>query len=276
MDIVKGAFLTVLTSFSLVSCKSYQVSKKPSDVSEKKEQTKVGGIVDKVKTLPSLRKPSVQNVGGNKVQKYILDYASIAKEQMEKYKIPASIILAQGILESGAGTGDLTLRANNHFGIKCHDWNGAKVYHDDDKKQECFRKYSHPRFSYQDHSIFLTTRSRYVDLFRLPIDDYKSWAKGLRKAGYATDPKYPSKLIRIIQNYELFYYDAEVLGKSKKEAKKSVVQSDRYVVKKGDTLYSIARKHKLSVEELKTINGLGVDTIFDGQVLFVKPLKHQY
>ncbi len=212
----------------------------------------------------------------NKVESYIGLYSEIAVKQMEVYKIPASITLAQGILESGAGTGDLTTRANNHFGIKCHNWKGAKVYHDDDAKGECFRKYSTPEFSFQDHSLFLTERKRYLDLFKLGKDDYKSWAKGLQKAGYATDPKYPKKLISIIERYKLYEFDAKVLGKDPKKAKKIIGNSDQHTVKKGDTLYGISRKYKISVDELKEFNGLDSNSIHEGQTLYVKPLPKDF
>ena len=132
---------------------------------------------------------------------YIKTYSKIATDQMKKYKIPASIILAQGLVESGAGASNLALKSNNHFGIKCHqEWRGKKVYHDDDKKNECFRKYKNPIESYKDHSEFLTTRGRYSFLFRLPIKDYVGWSEGLSKAGYATDPKYPEKLINVLKD----------------------------------------------------------------------------
>ena len=115
---------------------------------------------------------------------------------MVDYGIPASITLAQGILESGSGKGELTRKSNNHFGIKCHrNWTGDRAYHDDDEKGECFRRYNHPMYSFNDHSQFLTGRKRYAFLFKLRKDDYKGWARGLRKAGYATDKKYPQKLI---------------------------------------------------------------------------------
>ena len=131
---------------------------------------------------------------------YIAQFASTAKNNMTKNGIPASIILAQGILESGAGTGDLSVQANNHFGIKCHkEWTGESVKHDDDSLQECFRKYIHAEESYRDHSLFLTTRKHYAPLFLLPKNDYKAWAKGLKSAGYATDVKYPDKLITLIE-----------------------------------------------------------------------------
>ena len=203
---------------------------------------------------------------------YIENYSPIAKEEMLQYGIPASITLAQGILESGAGRGELSAKSNNHFGIKCHKgWTGGRVYHDDDKLQECFRKYKDPKYSFRDHSLFLTQRSRYNDLFKHNKDDYKSWAKGLKKAGYATDPKYPDKLIRIIETYELFVYDEDVLGKKKskkKEKKSSNIKS--YVVEKGDTLYSISRKFNLTVDTLKTYNDLDSNTIDVGQVLYLE------
>ncbi|HLA55898.1 MAG TPA: glucosaminidase domain-containing protein, partial [Flavobacterium sp.] len=144
---------------------------------------------------------------------YINQYKDIAKSNMSQYGIPASIILGQGILESGAGTGPLSTLANNHFGIKCHkEWTGPSVSYDDDEAQECFRKYQQPSESYQDHALFLTTRDRYAALFQLDKNDYREWAKGLRAAGYATDPKYPEKLIGIIERYQLNKYDSEVLG----------------------------------------------------------------
>lgn len=148
---------------------------------------------------------------------YIDQFKDIAKNNMIQYGIPSSIILAQGILESGAGTGSLSITANNHFGIKCHkEWSGPSVRHDDDVAQECFRKYENPKDSYQDHSLFLTSRPWYSSLFGLQKDDYRSWAKGLKKAGYATDPEYSTKLITIIERYQLNKYDMEVLVKNKK------------------------------------------------------------
>jgi flagellum-specific peptidoglycan hydrolase FlgJ/LysM repeat protein len=144
---------------------------------------------------------------------YIETYKEIAKDEMVKFKIPASITLAQGILESGSGTGVLSTQANNHFGIKCHEnWHGASVRYDDDVPDECFRKYDNPNKSFEDHSVFLKTRAWYNNLFKLPKDDYKSWARGLKKAGYATDVKYPEKLISIIESYNLTKFDNEVLG----------------------------------------------------------------
>ena len=139
---------------------------------------------------------------------YIEQYKDIAVSEMYRSGIPASITLAQGLLESGAGMSQLAVKSNNHFGIKCHNgWQGGKVYHDDDAKGECFRKYDNPEESYRDHSDFLRYRDRYKFLFEYEITDYKSWANGLKKAGYATDPAYPGKLISIIEQYGLSQYD---------------------------------------------------------------------
>ena len=201
---------------------------------------------------------------------YIKTYSSIATEQMRKYKIPASIILAQGLVESGAGASNLALKSNNHFGIKCHqEWRGKKVYHDDDKKNECFRKYKNPIDSYKDHSEFLTTRGRYSFLFRLPIKDYVGWSKGLSKAGYATDPKYPEKLISVIERYSLWRYDGskKQSSKNKKEKKKKVKDDANYTVKKGDTLYSLSKKYNISIDEIKKNNNLKNNQLSIGQKL---------
>lgn len=144
----------------------------------------------------------------NKTENYIQKYSFIAVAEMERYNIPASITLAQGILESGNGESRLAIDGKNHFGIKCHsNWNGKTIIEDDDKKGECFRKYSSVSDSYRDHSLFLSERGRYSFLFEYKKTDYKSWAKGLKKAGYATNSKYPSLLIDLIERYELYSYD---------------------------------------------------------------------
>jgi len=204
---------------------------------------------------------------------YIDQFKAIAKNNMIQYGIPSSIILAQGVLESGAGTGSLSMTANNHFGIKCHkEWTGPSVRHDDDAAQECFRKYEQPKESYQDHSIFLTSRPWYASLFKLQKDDYQAWAKGLKEAGYATDPEYPAKLIAIIERYQLNQYDAEVLGKKYTPIlinENAVVSSGGYQVAKGDTLYSISKKFNLSVEELKSKNNISDNNLSLGQTLRV-------
>lgn len=224
------------------------------------------------------------------INNYVLQYKDIAVGNMKTYGIPASIILAQGILESGAGRGDLALEANNHFGIKCHkDWLGESVRHDDDSAQECFRKYPEAAESYRDHALFLVGKKRYETLFTYEKDDYKSWAKGLRAAGYATDPNYPDKLISYIERYNLHQYDCLVTGKNYTPINKtaptrsstSVAVStakttsnsndpNSYEVQKGDTLYSISKKFNLLVDDLKQKNNLTDNAISIGQRLKVK------
>lgn len=206
------------------------------------------------------------------VKEYIESYRDIAKSNMSQYGIPSSIILAQGILESGAGTGTLSSRANNHFGIKCHTgWTGESVRHDDDSLQECFRKYKDPNESYRDHALFLTSRSRYASLFELDKSDYKAWANGLRNAGYATDRKYPDKLISLIERYQLDRYDSEVLGKNFIASTPVHYSSEsHYQVNPGDTLYSISRRFSLSVDELKRLNKLSDNALSIGQQLKIK------
>ncbi len=218
-------------------------------------------------------------VSNDIVANYIAQYKNIAMSNMKVYGIPASIILAQGILESGAGKGDLANRANNHFGIKCHDWIGESVRHDDDASQECFRKYNDPSESFEDHALFLTGRGRYFRLFSLAKDDYEAWAKGLRSAGYATDPRYPEKLISYIERYDLGQFDSQVLVRNYVPVKNqpsaikiaSLGNEDRrfYEVQKGDTLYSISKKYNLLVDELKQKNKLLINTLSIGQKLIV-------
>ena len=141
-------------------------------------------------------------------QTYINQYKDLAIEQMLRYRIPASITLAQGLFESAAGRSDLVRQGNNHFGIKCHtSWMGPKQYHDDDARGECFRVYSDAKESYEDHSQFLARQSRYASLFNLSTSDYKGWARGLKQCGYATNPQYANKLIQIIELYKLYEYD---------------------------------------------------------------------
>lgn len=203
---------------------------------------------------------------------YINSYQPIAKSNMAQFGIPASICLGQGILESGAGTGPLSAIANNHFGIKCHkDWNGPSVKYDDDAAQECFRKYNQASESYNDHALFLKSRRWYEPLFKLEKDDYKGWAKGLKAAGYATDPKYPEKLIGIIERYHLDQYDAEVLGKEYVvPVVQQVVKKKEYEVVKGDTMYSISKKFNISIDDLKAKNNIPDNTISVGQVLIIE------
>lgn len=204
---------------------------------------------------------------------YISTFSKIAQEEMRAYGIPASITLAQGILESGSGRGELTKKTNNHFGIKCHTgWTGPRDYHDDDEEGECFRKYSHPIYSFRDHSEFLAGRGRYASLFELRLDNYKGWARGLKKAGYATDPRYPQKLISLIERYQLYKFDREVLREGKLAVKPKPKETTwvNYIVKKGDTLYAISKRFNVSVNDIKSINGLTSNDLNIGQLLVIK------
>ena len=154
----------------------------------------------------------------SRYNEYIKQYAPLAVEQMREHRIPASITLAQGLLESGAGQSTLARKSNNHFGIKCgSNWRGRSVRHDDDARNECFRAYRNPKDSYEDHSLFLKRGARYAFLFKLKITDYRGWARGLKKAGYATDPSYANRLITIIEDYDLYKYDTR--GLSNREAR---------------------------------------------------------
>jgi flagellum-specific peptidoglycan hydrolase FlgJ len=267
-------FLLIATLISCGSSKStIQTTKKPVGWKYSKPIQNGGGNKT---TGQSTSKPISTN---ELTRAYIAQYNSVAMRNMKTYGIPASIILAQGILESGAGQSDLAMNANNHFGVKCHnDWTGDKVYKDDDTANECFRKYNQASESYKDHAMVLTGKSRYAKLFTLPKGDYKAWAKGLREAGYATDPKYPEKLINYIELYNLQEYDTKVLGKgSKKEETKVLIQDDfgsdqagLYEIQKGDTFYSVSKKFNLTVDELKQKNNLTENTLSIGQKLIVK------
>ncbi|WP_445455422.1 glucosaminidase domain-containing protein [Flavobacterium sp. HNIBRBA15423] len=251
-------------------------------ISNKKVTVTINDTKDSnsTETKEDLEATSKVSVTYSNVNSYIDSFKDVAKLNMKQYGIPASIILAQGILESGAGNGRLCKEANNHFGIKCHkEWNGPSITHDDDAAQECFRKYEDPSESYRDHSLFLTSRSRYNKLFELDKGDFKGWAKGLKAAGYATDPKYPSKLIGIIERYQLNKYDNEVLNKTEDIKSDSVVINENntntnnlslYIIQKGDTLYSLSKRFNLSVEELKKINGLKDNSLSLGQKIRLK------
>ena len=198
---------------------------------------------------------------------YISYFKAVAINEMYLYGIPASITLAQGILESGSGKGRLARQANNHFGIKCHNWTGDKIYHDDDEAQECFRKYNNPNMSYRDHSEFLVNRKRYAGLFKLRLTNYKGWAKGLRKAGYATDPRYPKKLISLIERYELYKFDEKPKNKRSKNKPSSKTITQNHVVQKGDTLYSISKLYNITVDQITKQNKLNSTELSIGQQL---------
>ena len=268
--------IILCVGFMVFSCKSKKAAvAKGSDASSEKIDAKQNGVKSETK------------VYADNSERYIDMHKGTAQQEMKLYGIPASITLAQGILESGSGQGRLALEANNHFGIKCHEWTGGKIYHDDDKKQECFRKYVDAKYSFRDHSLFLTERSRYSKLFDLNKKDYTGWARGLRSAGYATDKLYPQKLIYIIERYRLYKLDEEVLAENRGKEKTPKVEvladghaknerpvsagREVYTVSKGDTQYSISKKYNLTVKELQSLNGLSNTNLSIGQVLVVKP-----
>lgn len=201
---------------------------------------------------------------------YIDVFSGKAMAQMRKYKIPASIKLAQAIVESNSGQSYLANKSNNHFGIKCHrGWEGDSVTHDDDSLGECFRKYNDPKLSFVDHSAFLTTRPRYNKLFTFKENDYVSWAYELKNAGYATDKLYPLKLIKIIEDYELYQFDEQVLGYKTIVQKPEMTTVIEHEVVKGDTLFSISRKYNFTVDELIKLNNLNGNQLSIGQKLKV-------
>lgn len=262
LNIVLVCLLTIAFLSSCKSKKQVVHTKHKTPPTEKK----VVAEVEKSTTTQKAIEPQ-QSISMSTIE-YINTFKDIAMEEMRAYKIPASITLAQGIIESSSGNSDLTKRSNNHFGIKCHKgWEGDHTLHDDDEKGECFRVYKDPQNSYKDHSLFLTTRSRYASLFALKSGDYVGWAQGLSEAGYATDRRYPAKLIGLIEKYDLHKYDAEVLGiPFKKVENMSLAQ---HIVVKGDTLYNISKRYGLTVEELKKINALASNEISIGQELNV-------
>ncbi|WP_418638259.1 glucosaminidase domain-containing protein [Winogradskyella sp.] len=275
---MKFRYIIVLIVVSAMSCgpKKGIVTKRKNDSTNKTVVVKN----DKVETKkPTVTPSTTTHKAPSTVDAYIAIYAVIAKDNMRHHKIPASITLAQGILESGVGRGRLAVEANNHFGIKCHGWKGAKIYHDDDRSQECFRKYTKAEMSYEDHSKFLTGRSRYASLFKLRPNDYKGWAKGLRAAGYATDRKYPQKLISLIERYQLHKYDDEVLsGATTAQTKRkstTIIEGrktsaiKKHTVTKGDTLYSLSRLYKTTVEAIKSQNKLKSNDLTIGQELII-------
>lgn len=251
---------------------------------------------------------SFLNAQRTSVEEYIEKWEDVAVKQMIDHGIPASITMAQGILESGYGNSMLALKGNNHFGIKCHDWEGASVFKDDDKKNECFRKYDNASESYADHSEFLTGRSRYAFLFELDKTDYKSWAKGLKKAGYATNPKYPKLLIELIEKHELYKLD-EQIDYEKFEPKAKNTKSDqpslavnapedenigtqssisnrhavyvnenrtKYIVaKSGDTFYQISKEFGFHLRQLNNWNDFPdtKDVLVEGDIVYIMPKR---
>ncbi len=218
---------------------------------------------------------------------YVDTWKETAIQQMMDHNIPASITLAQGILESGSGNSTLAVEGNNHFGIKCHGWTGKKMYKDDDAKGECFRVYKNASESYEDHSTFLKTYNRYAFLFEYEVTDYKSWAKGLKKAGYATSPTYPEKLIKIIEELDLDQYDSGMML----EAPQLIVNNEslsnkhsvmlhsnkvKYVeVKEGDTFYKISKEFGLTLKQLYRYNDFDSekDMLEAGDIVYIQPKK---
>ena len=222
---------------------------------------------------------------------YIARYKDIAIQEMKTYGIPASITIAQGLFESGSGNGELARYAKNHFGIKCtSDWKGRSYYKDDDRPNDCFRVYDKDEDSYRDHSLFLR-RKNYLCLYNLEKKDYKGWAYGLKKAGYATNPNYPTLLINIIEKYNLTQYNVTedevktttkpdslvAIGNKKPDSSKIVIPQNisppdkYYTIKQGDTLYNISKRFNLTVDQLKTLNNMTDNTIKIGQQIIIAP-----
>lgn len=220
---------------------------------------------------------------------YIDQYSVLAIKQMAKYKIPASITLAQGLLESGAGLSELARESNNHFGIKCHsDWAGDRVYRKDDRPNDCFRKYKKAEDSFEDHARFLQERSRYSVLFSYDIKDYTEWAKGLQTCGYATDKGYANKLIRIIEEYELYRYDVKSKAPAKKtvpsdlKKKKTGLKREVYrtfgliyiLAKAGDSFEQIADDMGFKLKDLASYNEVPEDfPLYKGDVVYLEKKK---
>jgi LysM repeat protein len=194
------------------------------------------------------------------IKNYIDTYKSLAIQEMQRTGVPASITLAQGIHESGAGTGQLAITANNHFGIKCKStWTGESVKHDDDAKGECFRKYPSAEDSYKDHSDFLKNTQRYTALFTIDPADYAGWANGLKKAGYATNPKYPQVLIKLIEDYQLQDYTMMALGKIPVSSEKmKAIVSQPVVYNNSPLLTDAAKENNKEVKPSAGINTIAV------------------
>jgi LysM repeat protein len=239
--------------------------------------------------------------------KYISDHKDDAIRDMIKTGVPASITLAQACLESQDGCSALAREANNHFGIKCSDWKGPSYIQDDDEKDECFRKYKTTLESYDDHSRFLMTRPRYAFLFQLELTDYKGWARGLKKAGYATDPKYAESLIKIIEDNQLYLFDQnielpltasiqtipdtqphQVVQKKVFVPSVEVVEAfatrkvlsnngvDYVIAKKGDSFKSIAQELNLGYWQLPKYNEVSANaSLSEGQIVYLKPKKKE-
>ncbi len=287
----KTIYLLIGLGF-FTSCSAHRslVSNRAAKQNNRQVQRYSGGRDDDYKPLTTVQ--------------YIDRYKTIAIQEMNTYGIPASITLAQGLYESGNGNSDLARVANNHFGVKAgYSWNGKVYYKDDDNKNDAFRVYGSVEESYRDHSNFLKKKN-YAALFQLDITDYKGWAHGLKKAGYATNPQYPEIIIGIIEKYKLDQYDqpggtapvqqeAAISAPPVQQSPAPPVQSNpvlpvqtipapadtttqpapasskNYTVKQGDTLYNISKRFGLSVDDLKSLNNLTDNSIKIGQVLVV-------
>ncbi len=213
-------------------------------------------------------------------KEYIEKYASLAVKQMHQYKIPASITLAQGILESNNGNSRLAVKANNHFGIKCHGWEGKKIFADDDKKNECFRNYKNVLESFVDHSLFLNKYSRYEFLFNYKITDYKSWAKGLKKAGYATNSKYPELLIKIIEENKLYQFDREKIDENLISGKRNIYMHPnkiKYVISQNQETYeTIAKSLNIKLKQILKYNDDNKLSVLKvGTKVFIQPKRNR-
>lgn len=275
---IKKSILFIITLL-IVSCSTnksvIQTTKKNSkpytstgNTSRKSTNKSTSSNYSKTETLEATSRVKVTY---EMILTYINNYKSVAQANMKKYGIPASIILGQALLESGSGTGILCVQANNHFGIKCNnDWTGESVKYNDDTADECFRKYKNPFDSFRDHSLFLSGKTRYSSLFKLDKTDYKAWAEGLREAGYATDKLYPTKLITLIEKYQLYKYDTEVEEKLTENKDQTISsESNHHIVAKGDTLYSISKKYNISIDELKKNNNLSDNSLSIGQSILI-------
>lgn len=238
------------------------------------------------------------------IEEYVKNYSSIAVSEMKRSGVPASVTLAQGILESGCGNSYLATSGKNHFGIKCGSkWTGEKIFADDDAANECFRKYKNAEESYKDHSDFLLQNSRYASLFELKITDYKSWCYGLKKAGYATSPTYAEKLINLIEKHELYKYDSgdyQTIS-NKNESNKDNIKVNKntntvkdnfqinpfenevltnnntpYIIVKADTdIYSLAKEIDLMPWQIRRYNDLTDEIVFENDIIYIKPKRNR-
>ena len=276
--------LLVLITFSILwsSCSLLKKEQKSAPLTQITKPAEPVKNSDKVSTTnsTSIKTPA---------ESYIERYKNIAITEMNGSGIPASITLAQGILESGSGNSKLAKEANNHFGIKCAtEWKGETILQDDDNKDDCFRVYKSPEESFRDHTEFLK-RKRYASLFELDKNDYRGWANGLKTAGYATNPRYAELLISLVERYDLSRFDRienerektirenkvmkeiaiNIPTEKKQETVKSPVVMKIYEVRSGDTLTSVSKQFSLSEADLKALNGLENVNLLPGQLLLV-------